>query len=72
MLAASRRERDIEEQLTPVVSHVVNIQSAEVDHDTRMYARGRLTSDNKLKKWPPHVKNQIADELMSKANGMYV
>lgn len=72
LLATSRPEKDIEEQIIPLANHVVNIQSTEVDHDIRVYAHDRLTTDIKLKKWPSHVKSKIAHELMSKANGMYV
>ena len=72
LLATSRRERDIEEELRSVAQHVVNIQSAEVDTDISVYVRGRLATDSKLKKWPSGVKDEIAVELMSKANGMSV
>jgi len=72
ILATSRRERDIEEQLRMIADHVVNIQSAVVDQDIRVYVRHRLTTDPKLKKWPPSVQDEITDVLMDKAAGMYV
>lgn len=72
MLVTSRREKDIEDELRPVAQHIMNIQSAQVDNDISVYVRDRLTTDLKLRKWPQAVKDEIAEELMSKANGMYV
>jgi len=72
ILATSRRERDIGEQLRTIADHVVNIQSAVVDEDIRVYVRDRLTIDPKLKKWPPSVQDGITAVLMDKAAGMYV
>ncbi|KIX09177.1 uncharacterized protein Z518_00256 [Rhinocladiella mackenziei CBS 650.93] len=71
ILATSRREKDIEEELTPVVDHNLNIQSALVDSDIRLYIRDRMETDKKLKKWPPSVQDEITTALMEKAGGMF-
>ena len=71
ILATSRSERDIEERLRPISDHNINIQSAIVDEDIRVYIRDRLATDMKLKKWPPSVQDEITAVMMEKAGGMY-
>jgi hypothetical protein len=70
ILATSRREKDIEDELSPVADHNINIQSAIVDEDIRVYIRDRMATDAKLKKWPVSVQNEIMTVLMEKAGGM--
>jgi len=72
LLATSRQEKDIKEELKPIANQTVGIQSAEVDHDICLYIHDQLATDPKLKKWPPSVKDEIASEMMKKADGMYV
>lgn len=70
VLATSRRERDIEESLEPLVTDQISIQSKVVDSDIRTYISERLQKDLKLRKWPANVKTEIEDTLMAKADGM--
>jgi len=70
IMATSRREKDIDDELNPVADHKINIQSAIVDEDIRVYIRDRLATDTKLKKWPVSVQNEIMTALMEKAGGM--
>lgn len=72
IMITSRREKDIEEQLGSIVNYDINIQSAIVDEDIRIYVRNRLATDSKLKKWPGKVQEDIVAVLMEKADGMYV
>ena len=72
IMITSRREKDIEEQLGTIADYDVDIQSAVVDEDIRIYVRDRLATDNKLKKWPEKVQEDIVAVLMEKADGMYV
>lgn len=72
IMITSRREKDIEEQLGPIANHDINIQSAIVDEDIRVYVRNRLATDNKLSKYPEKVKEKIITAIMEKADGMYV
>ncbi|OQV10804.1 NACHT domain-containing protein isoform 2, partial [Cladophialophora immunda] len=71
ILATSRREKDIEDELSPVADHNINIQSAIVDEDIRIYIRDRIAIDARLKKWPVSVQNEIMTALMEKAGGMF-
>ena len=72
VMAMSRRERDIEEQLRPIADYNINIQSTVVDKDIQVYVRDRLAIDHKLKKWPKSVQDEITSAMMEKAHGMYV
>ena len=58
-MITSRREKDIEEQLGSIANYNINIQSAIVDEDIRIYVRDRLATDGKLKKWPEKVQEDI-------------
>lgn len=69
-LAISRRDRDVEEVLTPVARHVINMQSAQAGIDIVAYVHDRLAKETKLIKWPSTVKPETAHELMKKADGM--
>jgi hypothetical protein len=71
VLATSRREKDIEDQLSRIARYNVNIESAVVDEDIRVYVRDRLDTDARLKKWPAAVQEEITNVMMEKANGMY-
>ena len=70
ILATSRREKDIEETLTPLITGQVCIQSALVDADICTHIRERLQNDPKLKAWPKNVQVEIEEALMDRANGM--
>jgi hypothetical protein len=71
ILATSRRGRDIEETLEPLVTGQVCIQSALVNADIHVHICERLQNDPKLK-WPEHVQGEIEKALMNGAHGMYV
>jgi hypothetical protein len=74
ILATSRREKDIEESLDPLVNDQkkVCIQSVLVNDDIRAYIRKRLQNDQRLKRWrnKPEVLQEIEMKLMGKADGM--
>jgi ankyrin repeat domain-containing protein 50 len=72
ILATSRREKDIEDELSSIANYNIDIQSSLVDADIRIYIRDRMATDIKLKKWPDSVQNEIITALMEKAGGMYV
>ena len=73
VLTTSRKEKDIEEALTPL-SDRIGIQSALVNPDVGTYINHRLKTDRKLKRWQkkPKVQLEIGDTLMKKAKGMWV
>lgn len=70
VLATSRRERDIEESLEPLVTGQICIQSVLVNADIHTHICDRLQNDLKLKKWPANVQTEIEKTLMDGANGM--
>ncbi|KAL5328216.1 hypothetical protein ACEPPN_001712 [Leptodophora sp. 'Broadleaf-Isolate-01'] len=71
VLATSRRERDIEEALEPLVTSEICLQSAIVDNDIRTYLSERLQNDSRLKRWPANVRGEIKDTLIEGAQGMF-
>lgn len=72
IMITSRREKDIEDQLGSLADYKINIQSAVVDEDIRVYVYHRLATDSKMKKWSKDVQTTIIAALMEKADGMYV
>ena len=71
ILATSRREREIEETLQPLITCQICIQSALVDADINLHVHETLQNDKKLKKWPVHVRMEIEATLMDGVRGMY-
>lgn len=72
VLATSRRERDIEESLLPLINDQICIQSALVNADIRTHVREQLRSDPKLQKWHPDIQMEIEQTLTDGAQGMSV
>jgi hypothetical protein len=70
LLATSQREKDIEENLMPLITGQICIQSTLVDADIRIHIRERLQNDAKLRKWPEDVRMEIEKTLMGGAKGM--
>jgi hypothetical protein len=70
ILATSRREKDIEETLEPLVTGQICIASALVDADIQTYLHEKLQNDSKLKSWPANVQKEIQETLMDGAHGM--
>ncbi|KAJ9602544.1 hypothetical protein H2200_013087 [Cladophialophora chaetospira] len=71
LLATSRRERELEERLQPLITEEVPIQAASVDADINMYVEDLLKNDSRLRKWPTDVRNEIRRTIAEKANGMF-
>lgn len=72
LMVTSRKERDIEDALEPLVTGEVCIESAVVDADIQIHIRERLLRDPKLRKWPSPVQLEIELALMQSAHGMLV
>jgi hypothetical protein len=70
ILATSRREKEIEDSLKPLITGEICIQSALVNADIRTHICERLQSDAKLKRLPADVKLEIERTLMKGAQGM--
>jgi hypothetical protein len=71
-LATSRRERELEECLRPMITAEVAIQAAVVDADINIYVEELLKNDIRLRKWPTDVRKEIQQTITDKSNGMYV
>lgn len=72
ILMTSRYERDIQEYLDLTVDQKIDIQHAVIEEDITTYIHNRLENDRRLKKWPPSTRNEIAQKLMTNADGMWV
>jgi len=72
ILVTSRKEKDIEEGLEPLINDKICIQSVLVNDDIRAYVHERIQVDRKLKRWQkkPEVQQEIERTLMSKVDGM--
>ena len=75
ILATGRRERDIDEALSPLVGDqgMTCIRSAVINNDIRAYIHTRIHTDRGLQQWRNHpiVQQEIEDKLMDKVDGMY-
>lgn len=70
ILATSRREKDIEEALNPLVTVQIGVQDALISADIRTYLEDRLQNDSKLKLWREDMEAEIKESLMRGAHGM--
>lgn len=70
ILVTSRRERDIESVLLELSTAIICIQTPGLDADIQSYIVHELATRPRLAKWPPDVKNEIENKLMSGAEGM--
>ena len=72
VLATSRREKAIENALTPLVTDWVSLSSGIIDADIQVYLTKRLQNHPRLKRWPANVRKEIEEALHNGAHGMYV
>ena len=71
MLATSRREMDIEENLAAIMPLVaVPIQNSVVNADIWLYVRSQIATEVKLSRWAEKIP-EIEKTLVEKADGMY-
>jgi ankyrin repeat domain-containing protein 50 len=70
IIVTSRREKDIDEALKPLVTDEICIQSKLVKADIQLHIRERLQHDQKLK-WPTKVQEELEETLTEGAHGMY-
>ena len=70
ILVTSRREKDIEDKLKPLITKSIRLEESDVDPDIAFHIRNCLNKDNELREWPDHTKKQIEEVLCEKANGM--
>ena len=71
LLITSRRELDIEQRLTPLLGiPPIPLEGSQIDSDIELHINEQLSTDQKLKRWPPHIKLQIEETLTARADGM--
>jgi ankyrin repeat domain-containing protein 50 len=70
ILAASRKERDLEISLTKMTTECIDLRSAVVDADIRLYIEDQLSKDWKFTEPPIKVKEDIKKALINNAKGM--
>ena len=70
LMMTSRCEGGIKDQLTPIITLHVLVQSTLIESDIRSYVRGKLDTDHRLRKWPQSVQDRVELVLMNGAQGM--
>jgi ankyrin repeat protein len=75
-LFASRKEYDIEEYMKSVSTHTklstIAIQSEKVDSDVRLHVKFFVAEHKRISGWPGSVRQEIEDQLVKGAQGMWV
>lgn len=72
ILAASRKEKEIERALGGISTVISLNENQWVDNDIRLYIQSRLLQDRKLSRWPEALRAEIEAALVEGAMGMYV
>ena len=72
LMATSRRESDIEQELGPLTKWTTNLTNSAHHEDIRLYIQTQLRNNPVLKSWPKTTRSQIEKSLVDGAHGMYV
>ena len=72
ILVTSRSDADLQENLTPIITARILVESSVIEPDIRSYIQDQLRNNPKLMKWPQKVQERIESALMAGAQGMYV
>lgn len=70
ILVTSRKENDIDDTLSSLLTGQICMQSTLIDADIVAFVRDKLVQDPKLKKWPDKVRAEIEATLIEGACGM--
>ena len=70
ILVTSRKENDIDDTLSSLLTCQIRMQSTLIDADIVAFVRDKLVQDPKLKKWPEKVRAEIETTLIEGACGM--
>ena len=70
ILVTSRKENDIDDALSSLLTCQIRMQSTLIDADIVAFVRDKLVQDPKLKKWPDKVRAEIETTLIEGACGM--
>ncbi len=71
LLVTSRREKDIEDALSPLLSGRIQLEESAIESDIRDFIHHKVHSDgSKLLKWPVDIRSDIETTLLEGADGM--
>jgi len=71
LLITSRREKDIEDALNPLLSGRIPLEKSAIESDIRDFIHHKVHSDgSKLLKWPVDIRSDIETTLLEGADGM--
>ncbi len=70
LLVTSRREKDIEDALDPLLSGRIPLEESGIESDIRVFIHHMVHSDKKLSKWPVDLRSDIETTLLEGADGM--
>ena len=70
LLITSRTEREIAEVLTPIVTSQLLVESAFIDEDIMSFIQFKLKHDQKLRRWPQKIQDEIETVLFEGSQGM--
>lgn len=71
LLVTSRREKDIEDALSPLLSGRIPLEEGGIESDIRDFIHHKVHSDgSKLLKWPVDLRSDIETTLLEGADGM--
>lgn len=71
LFLTSREDKDIADSLERLVTEKIRIHDVVVDADISTYVSRSLRVDQKLRKWPANVRDDITVALTEKSNGMF-
>ena len=71
IFVTSRRETEIEDVLSYLVTDTISLEESVVDKDILTYVRYQLQNDVRLSKWSEKIQEEIETALVNGANGMF-
>jgi thermostable 8-oxoguanine DNA glycosylase len=69
LLVTSREYIEIEDVMRDIATPI-SMRNYLLDQDIALYVRSKLDGHTKLRRWPPHFRDQVFEALTTKANGM--
>ncbi|KAK4194838.1 hypothetical protein QBC40DRAFT_27893 [Triangularia verruculosa] len=71
LLTTSREYPDIEEVLSPISQHISMSNNEHVQADINRFIVTKVSSDQKLRRWPDEVRSEVEQALSQGAQGMF-
>ena len=70
LIVTSRQLPEIEEALSHLVTHKICVHDSKLNEDIALYVADKLQNDKILAKWPPEIRSQIQNKLLTEDGGM--